>query len=79
MVGSRVVSPDGFQELETALLLREGLEARSPDPSERAIAQEEWAQFAPALRGLPEDKLMALQLRFVEKLSFKEIGVRLGC
>jgi RNA polymerase sigma-70 factor, ECF subfamily len=59
--------------------LREGLEARSPGPSERAIAQEEWAQFAPALRALPEDKLTALQLRFVEKLSFKEIGLRLGC
>jgi RNA polymerase sigma factor (sigma-70 family) len=59
--------------------LREGLEASSPGPSERAIAQEEWAQFAPALRALPEDKLMALQLRFVDKLSFKEIGLRLGC
>ena len=59
--------------------LREGLAARSPDPSERAIAQEEWAQFAPALQALPEDKLMALQLRFVDKLSFKEIGGRLGC
>jgi RNA polymerase sigma-70 factor, ECF subfamily len=59
--------------------LREELVARSPGPSERAITQEEWAQFAPALRALPEDKLTALQLRFVEKLSFKEIGLRLGC
>jgi RNA polymerase sigma-70 factor, ECF subfamily len=59
--------------------LREGLEAPSPGPSERAIAQEEWAQLTPALQALPEDKLMALRLRFVDKLSFKEIGLRLGC
>jgi RNA polymerase sigma-70 factor, ECF subfamily len=59
--------------------LKERLKTRAPGPSEELIEEEEWARLSPVLEALPKGKLMVLQLRFIEKLSFKEIGLRLGC
>jgi RNA polymerase sigma-70 factor (ECF subfamily) len=54
-------------------------EARNPGPSKLAIVQEEAQIVSSALRQLPDHHRTILQLRFTDRLSFKEIGDRLGC
>jgi RNA polymerase sigma-70 factor, ECF subfamily len=54
-------------------------ESRSPGPSKLAIVQEEAQMVSSALEQLPEHQRTILQLRFTDRLSFKEIGDRLGC
>jgi RNA polymerase sigma-70 factor (ECF subfamily) len=55
------------------------VEARNPGPSKLAIVQEESKIVSSALRQLPDHHRTILQLRFTDRLSFKEIGDRLGC
>jgi RNA polymerase sigma-70 factor, ECF subfamily len=55
------------------------VDAKNPGPSNLAIVQEEAQMLSSALEQLPEHHRTILQLRFTDRLSFKEIGDRLGC
>src|SRR5262249_15524650 len=54
-------------------------DTRNPGPSKLAIVQEEAQIVSSALKQLPDHHRTILQLRFTDRLSFKEIGDRLGC
>jgi len=55
------------------------LPSEAPDPADNAQQQEATAQVRRAIRQLPEDQRAAVTLRFVEDLSYQEIGQILDC
>ena len=68
--------------LDDILLIRnvqEKLQAPTADPPGGAIEHEEMGILTTALDQLPEQSRMALRLRYIEQMSFEEIGGRLGC
>jgi RNA polymerase sigma-70 factor, ECF subfamily len=68
--------------LDDVLLIRsvqEKLLAPTADPPGVAIEHEEIGILDSALDQLPEQSRMALRLRYIEQMSFEEMGRRLGC
>jgi RNA polymerase sigma-70 factor, ECF subfamily len=59
--------------------LEQTLLATEPSPTRTAIAHEEAGILHLAMERLSEQAQRALHLRFVERLSFEEIGSQLGC
>lgn len=60
-------------------LLVNELRQDTPTPSERLSAQEEASALASALKRLPDHCQQVLRLRYQERLTFAQIGERLGC
>ncbi len=58
---------------------RAGEPADDRDPTQLAIAQEEAQMLTSLLKRLPKEHRTILELRLADRLSFKEIGDRLGC
>jgi RNA polymerase sigma-70 factor (ECF subfamily) len=61
-----------LEEVEASLL------ATSPTPSQVASASEQQEQFYQAIKALPDDYQLVLQLRYQEGLTFEAIGARMG-
>ena len=76
---SRRLTPRGRPPVLEITHLGENAElGQSPDPLDRAVCAEEERQALRAVEALPPDMRMAVVLRVLEDLSFREVGEVLG-